>query len=466
MGHHHHVEVNMNEKFDFTAKLKRFCFIFIIAGVALVGLDFLIGSFSHPTEQHNAEGKKELHSNLDAAKGLSEEYAQESHAAPEHAEAGHEGAAHHGPSQLTRLFANLLMSGWYLTWMGMAGMFFISIQYLANAGWASGLIRIPEAFSAVIPYAGVIMFVVIGGGLFTHSLYSHWNIEGIADPNSINYDKIIAGKKALLNTGMFLGFVAVVYTVWTIFRNRYIKISDEQEASTEPVSMKFFDRNVTNAATYTPIFAMTFCLGAFLFIMSLEPHWFSTMFSIYNFASMWVSGLAAITLTVIYLKEKGYMSYITENHLHDLGKFVFAFSIFWAYIWLGQFLLIWYANLPEEAVYFFNRWQPEYKFLFWLNLIVNFVLPFLLLMRRGWKRMAGQLKYVCMIVIAGHWLDLYMMVMPGTMDTQRQFGFMEIGVFAAFIGLFMYIMFSALSKRNLLSKNHPYLEESIQHEVV
>ena len=213
------------------------------------------------------------------------------------------------------------------------------------------------------------------------------------------------------------------------------------------------------------IFGFTTPIWAFDTIMSLEAHWFSTMFGWYNFAAMWVSGLCVITLIVILMKKAGYLSWVNENHLHDLGKFFFAFSMFWTYIWFSQFLLIYYANIPEETVYFYKRWEPEYLPWFWLNILINFVAPILILMARDSKRQMNRLMFVCIMLLCGHWLDYYMMIMPGTVESHRGFGIIEIGIAIGFVGLFTFLTLSQLTKRSLVSTNHPFLEESINHQI-
>jgi len=148
-----------------------------------------------------------------------------------------------------------------------------------------------------------------------------------------------------------------------------------------------------------------------------------------------------------------------------LGKYVFAFSIFWMYIWFSQFMLIYYANFPEEAIYFIERINTQYSTFFYANLILNFVFPFLLLMTRNSKRQLIFVKIVAVIVLLGHWLDYYLMVTPGTMKFDGAIGFTEIGVTMIFISLFLYVILSNLAKAPLIAKNHPLLEESLHHHV-
>jgi hypothetical protein len=207
-------------------------------------------------------------------------------------------------------------------------------------------------------------------------------------------------------------------------------------------------------------------MSAWDWIMSIDPHWFSTMFGWYVFSSWWVSGLAFITFVIIILKEQGYLSIVTSNHLHDLGKFIFGFSIFWMYLWFSQFLLIYYANIPEETVYFVQRLtSPNYSPIFHINLFVNFAFPFLALMSRDSKRQMSILKIVTVIVILGHWLDFYLMVTPGVMQLEGGFGFMEIGLFMIFMAAFLWVVFSNLAKYPLIAKNHPTLQESLHHHI-
>ncbi len=361
-----------------------------------------------------------------------------------------------------RTFANLLLNSYYITGLAMAGLFFVAIQYVANAGWSTSLIRIPSAFSAVLPWAGAVLVIVIVAGLFTHNLYHHWADPDLVNPDSPKFDKLIAGKSALLNVPTFIGSIAAFLLIWTIFQ-RMLRAYSLREDQISGIQMH--DKSIKYSAIFLVIFGFSSAVFAFEVIMSLEAHWFSTMFAWYNFAALWVSGLSAITLTLILLREKGYFQWVNDSHLHDLGKFIFAFSIFWTYVWFSQFLLIYYANMPEETVYFRKRWDNGYLTFFWLNIIINFVAPVLILMTRDAKRNFKTMKIVTIVILAGHWLDYYMMIMPGTVGEHFGFGIIEFGTTAGFVGLFMWIMLSALSKAALVPKNHPYLEESLHHDI-
>ncbi|HXI00980.1 MAG TPA: hypothetical protein VNI52_11990 [Sphingobacteriaceae bacterium] len=361
-----------------------------------------------------------------------------------------------------RTFANLLLMGYYITCVCAAGAFFLAIQFVAQAGWSAGLLRIPQAFAKTLPIVAVILIIICATGLLTHNLYHHWNIEGIAEPGHKNFDAIIAQKADYLNVPFFLTRLVVFLGVYSIFAYLFPKLSNNEDLAG---GLSNYKKSYKWAAVFLVIFGFTTPIWAFDTIMSLEAHWFSTMFGWYNFAAMWVSGLCAMTLTIILLKKSGHLSWVNENHLHDLGKFIFAFSIFWTYVWFSQFLLIWYANIPEETVYFYKRWEPEYKPWFWLNIIINFVAAILILMTRDAKRQMNTLAFVCVMLLCGHWLDYYLMVMPGTVAEHRGFGIIEIGTAIGFTGLLAFLMLYNLSKKPLVPVNHPFLQESLHHHI-
>lgn len=250
--------------------------------------------------------------------------------------------------------------------------------------------------------------------------------------------------------------------VYSIFAVILTKLSYQEDLDGGFSSHK---KSFKLSAIFLVIFGFTSPVWSFDTIMSLEAHWFSTMFGWYNLAALWISGLCAITLTVILLNKAGYLSWINDNHLHQLAKLIFGFSIFWTYVWFAQFLLTWYANIPEEAVYFYKRFEPEYKPWFWLTLVINFVVPVLVLVNRSWARNKRVLSLICIILLMGHWLDYYIMVMPGTVGAHRGFGLVEIGTAVGFAGLFVFLMLNKLSKHALAPKNHPFLEESLDHQV-
>ncbi|WP_437920964.1 quinol:cytochrome C oxidoreductase [Sphingobacterium sp. LRF_L2] len=361
-----------------------------------------------------------------------------------------------------RTYANLLLMGYYFTCVCAAGAFFVALQMVTQSGWSAGLIRIPQAMAGVLPIAAILLLVIVALGLTTHNLYHHWNAEGLTDPNSPHYDKLVAGKSAFLNVPGFLIRQILFMGSYSIFALALNKLSHKEDLEG---GLNSYKRSFKLSAIFLVIFGFTTPIWSFDTIMSLEAHWFSTMFGWYNFAAMWVSGISTIVVITILVKKAGYLSWVNENHLHDLGKLMFGFSIFWTYVWFAQFMLIWYSNIPEETVYFYKRWEPEFKPWFWLSIIINFVAPLLLLVDRDAKRKQGMMLFVAILLLCGHWLDYYIMIMPGTVEAHRGFGFIEIGTAIGFVGLFTFLVMSKLSKHPLAPKNHPFLDESLHHQI-
>ncbi|RYY08190.1 MAG: quinol:cytochrome C oxidoreductase [Sphingobacteriaceae bacterium] len=413
--------INYDQQFEFSGKAKTYSFIAIAIGVLAIAFGFITG---------------------------------------------------HGE----RTFANLLLMSYYFACVCMQGILFCAIQYVAQAGWSASIIRIPQAFAKVLPFAAIVLIAVITLGLFTNHtiveegkkviepyLYGHWATPGLSLKGSENYDSLIAGKSVFLNKPFFIARLVVFLGLYCMFGAMLVKYSNSEDSIG---GMSNYNKSFKIAAIFLIVFGFTTPIFAFDTIMSLEAHYYSTLFGWYNLAALWVSGLATMALIIIILRQNGYMTWVTDNHLHDLGKLVFAFSIFWTYLWFSQFLLTYYANLPEESIYYYKRWEPEFKPWFWLNIVLNFCTPVLLLMSRDAKRTATVLKYVCIVVLCGHWLDYYMMIMPGTVGPEgRGFGVEEIGIALGYVGLFTFTMLNALSKVSLIPKKHPFLEESLNHHI-
>ena len=426
---HHTTEIDVGkEYFDFSATKKT---LFIIGGVGLLLLiaGIIMAMFGGG---HEAEA---------------------GHVSAELGEAGH--AEFHW---YQRLFANLWINNVYFTGLSIIGVFFVAFNYAAQAGWSAGLKRVPEAFGAWLPIAGVLMLVVFLVG--SHSIF-HWTHDYLYDEADPRYDAIIDGKRAYLNTPFFLirlvAYFALWFWMWRLIRRE--SLAEDRLGGT-----KHYHKMVKYSTIFIIIFAVTSSTSAWDWVLSIDTHWFSTMFGWYVFASWFVAGLAAITLMVVRLRENGYLLNIGSEHLHDLGKFVWAFSIFWTYIWLGQFLLIYYANIPEESVYFVERMSNSYYApIFYMILGLNFGLPFLLLMTRDSKRLTIFLKLVCTIVLVGHWFDFYLMITPGTLWENGGFGVLEIGCAMVYLAAFLWVVFGSLAKAPLVAKNHPMLQESIHH---
>jgi len=194
-------------------------------------------------------------------------------------------------------------------------------------------------------------------------------------------------------------------------------------------------------------------------IMSFDPHWFSTLFGWYVLAGMMVCAITTIALITIFLKSQGYLEIVNDSHIHDLAKFMFGFSIFWTYLWFSQFMLIWYANIPEEVTYFMTRIE-DFNLPFFGMLAMNFLFPLLLLMNSDYKRVNWFVVLTGIVILVGHYIDIFVMVMPGTVGKSWFIGIPEIGSILFFLGLFILVVFTALTKAPLVLKNNPFMKES------
>ncbi|GAB3723306.1 hypothetical protein GCM10027594_04230 [Hymenobacter agri] len=386
--------------------------------------------------------------------------------AAEHGEAAGHAAAAHGAAHeeghsvlIKRLIVSLWHSNLFFLGVSTVGTVFMAINYVAYAGWSVMVKRISEALSAWVIPGGVIMLLVF---LIGKQDIFHWTHDGIMDPKSEHFDAIIKGKEGFLNLPFYVIRMVSYLVIWGVFswKLRQLSLAEDLNGGTY-----WFHKSITASALFLVLYAVTSSMSAWDWVMSVDTHWFSTMFGWYVFASWWVSGIAAIALTAIFLKQNGYLRALNASHIHDLGKLMFGFSIFWTYVWFAQFMLIWYANLPEEAVYFNQRlggFEGRYTFMFFFNIAINFVFPFLGLMTRDAKRQMIIMKIVAIAILCGHWSDFYLMLMPATLRGENGF-LIEIGIAAIFLGAFLILFTRRLASASLVPVNHPFLDESVHH---
>lgn len=349
-----------------------------------------------------------------------------------------------------RAWSNVLIDGYYFVGVALSGTFFIALQYLCGASWAEALRRVPESIMAYLPVGSLMMMSLFFG---LPSLY-HW-----AQPEAL-HDAALAAKAPYLSVPGYMIRMVLFFGAWVLL-SRVIRRNSLREDIDGGMNSR--RRNVVWSALFMIVFAYTFSLGTTDWIMSLEPHWYSTMFSVYAFSGLFVNGLAVITLMTVLLRERGYLEGVNENHYHDLGKFLFAFSMFWAYIWFCQFMLIWYGNIPEETVYFATRLRGDWDWLFFTNFFVNFVVPFFVLLPRASKRSAEVIKRVAIVLIIGHWLDLFLLVVPGLGGAETVIGPLEVLVALGFTGSFLFVVGRALAAAPLMPVKSSYLAESLHY---
>ncbi|MBK3517249.1 hypothetical protein [Carboxylicivirga marina] len=347
-----------------------------------------------------------------------------------------------------RIWANVLLNGFFFTAIAMSAAFFVIVHVLGESGWHTSVQRIPEAMAMYVPIGGVFMLLVLVG---MHDIY-HWS-------HTEHLDEILLGKSAYLNP-MFFSIRTVAYIIiWSLLVIWFRKTSLKTDTD---ANIKLFNRQRGIAGIFIVIFAVTSSTSAWDWIMSIDAHWFSTLFGWYIFVSTFVSAVAVVILLLFVLRRMGYMEHINDEHLHDLGKYLFGFSIFWAYLWVSQYLLIWYSNIPEETIYYVKRIQ-DFEGLFYANVIINFLAPFLILMARGTKRKLNWLIAASIIVLLGHWVDMYLAIMPGAIG-HPEFGILEIGMTVFVLGIFLFMFFRNFAKAPVVPENHPYFKESFDYD--
>ena len=357
----------------------------------------------------------------------------------------------------TRLLTNGLINGFFYFALGLGALFFLALQYATETGWYASIKRVIEAVAGFIPY-GMGIFGIV---LLTITFMDGAHIYTWMDPETVAHDEIIQGKSAYLNKTFFWIRTIVYFFTYFYFLNGFRKRSLEEDriGGTE---LHF--KNYRQGALFLVFFAVFSSTSSWDWLMSIDVHWFSTLYGWYTFSGMWCSTMVVLVITTLYLKKLGYLEKVNDSHIHDLGKWTFGTSFLWSYLWFSQFRLIWYANIGEEVTYYQMRIE-NYKIMYFAMFVINFAFPMLLLMSRDAKRHAGILTFVGLIILVGHWIDVYIMVSGGSMGAQAKIGFMEVGMAIMLLGVFIYVVLKNLSKSPLTPVNHPFLDESIHHDI-
>jgi hypothetical protein len=358
---------------------------------------------------------------------------------------------------LTRFLASGLINGFFFFALGLGALFFLALQYATETGWYASVKRVIEGVAAFIPYG----MGVLGLVLLVITLNQGAHIYLWMDPKVVAHDEIIQGKTAYLNPIFFWIRTIVYFATYIIFLRGFQKRSAEEDRI-GGTDIHF--QNYKKGAMFLVFFAVFSSTSSWDWLMSIDVHWFSTLYGWYTFAGMWCSTMVVLVLTTLYLKKLGYLQKVNDSHIHDLGKWTFATSFLWSYLWFSQFMLIWYANIGEEVAYYMTR-IANFKVLYFSMFIINFAFPMLILMSRDAKRNAGILTFVGMVILLGHWLDVYIMVSAGTLGANASIGALEIGMALLMLGFFAYTVLKNLTKAPLTPINHPFLDESIHHEI-
>lgn len=326
-----------------------------------------------------------------------------------------------GPENMhhMRFWTNYLHNSVFFTGIAFTAVLFLAAHALAWGGWVAMFKRIPEAIMSFL-WVGAILFLILGVAIYMHAngteLLYLWNNQDYLNTESANFDPLAFHKSAFVNPFAYL-LTVVVILGWTFFAVMFRKISIKEDSTpytvtTEKSVPENVRKNRIYAAAFLPIGGFSSAYVIWQWVMSVDTHWYSTLFAWYVTVSMWVAMLAVTFMLIIFLRGKGLLQKFTDEHMHDIGKYIFGFSVFWTYLWFSQFMLIWYANNGEETQYFFIRFE-QFKVIFFANILMNFVGPFFILMMNNSKRTLGTLGFVAGLVFLGHWLDFYQMIKPG-----------------------------------------------------
>jgi hypothetical protein len=351
------------------------------------------------------------------------------------------------------LWASILLVSFLLVSLALSGVLMIALQYLTGAGWSVALRRISEAMSGLL-IPGLIGIAAVL--IFRPSLYP-WTTMAAGDHAFTGF------KGYWLNHTNWLIRAAIYAGIWLFFSFALRWHSRRQDIDGKLSHTRW---NVALSAMFVICFALSYWLASVDWLMSLEPLWFSTMYGVYNFAGLFSGGIACTIVMAVWLRNRGTLrGIITDDHLHDLGKLLLAFTTFWAYIWFSEYMLIWYANIPEETEHFIRRTHDLWLPLFYLNVGLNWLIPFLALLPRAGKRDGSFLLKIAVIVLLGRLLDMYLLIIPTVSESTPFAGIAPLGITLGAIGVFILVFGKTLGKAALIPLKDPYLDESLHYHV-
>jgi len=447
-------------------KLKTFSIALIILGLLGVGYGFMTSHKSFEDVEtmlaeetshgggHGEEAKPHVTEDASHDAEESESHGEGTHgdASESHVDAHKEHIEHVQHQIANRPWSALYVAAFFFFMISLGVLAFYAIQFASQSGWSPVLFRVMEGITSyVLPGGLIVLAIAVASGTI-----GHYNIFVWMDPDVVAHDKLIQAKAGWLNIVWFAVRGLIFIAGWSLYRHFARKFTIAQDSSNDD---SYFKKTFRISAAFLVFFIYTESIMSWDWIMSVDPHWYSTLFGWYVFAGMAVSGITVIAFISLYLKSRGHLEIVNDSHIHDLAKFMFGFSIFWAYLWFSQFMLIWYANIPEEVTYFVTRIE-DYNGLFFGMLVLNFVFPFLVLMNSDYKRIPWFVVMAGIIILVGHYIDVYVMIMPATVGDRWTFGIPELSSIMLFAGLFLFIVFTALTKAPLIVKRNPFLKES------
>lgn len=452
--------------YTFSNRLKIASFILMAVGAIGIAIGFMAAPSNITEAKAMVAAHSNGHGNTHEASDADTAHQAETHGvkaqeSEAHSEASmgqahdKDHAANHDTHLLHQLqnkpWAALYVAAFFFFMIALGVLAFYAIQRAAQAGWSPLLFRVMEGITAYLVPGGIIVFLILVASVAHMNHLFVW-----LDPEVVAHDKLIQGKAGYLNGPFFLARAVFFLAGWIGYRWYSRKLSLAQDAASDNTN---FVKNFRLSAGFLVFYLVTESIMSWDWIMSIDPHWFSTLFGWYIFASMFVSGITVIALITIYLKSKGLLEQVNDSHIHDLAKFMFGISIFWTYLWFSQFMLIWYSNIPEEVTYYVTRIK-DYNLPFFGMLAMNFIFPLLLLMNSDYKRVNWFVVMAGMVILAGHYLDIFNAIMPSAVGDQWYIGLPEISSVLFFAGLFVYTVFNALTKAPITPKRNPFIEES------
>ena len=437
-------------------KLKLFAIILMVLGAVGIGAGFLSapGSTAEVKQMMAAHGDDHGEASNESHDTIEDSHGDAAAHGASHDAADEQKHLEHTLHQLqNRPWSALYVACFFFFMIALGALAFYAVNFAAQAGWSPVLFRVMEAVTAYLVPGGIIMFVLLGlSGFHINHLFV-W-----ADPEVVAHDVLLQGKAGWLNGTWMLIRAAIFLGGWITYRHFAVKFSRAGDTAKEN-DYSNFKKTFRISAGFLVFFLYTESMMSWDWIMSFDPHWFSTLFGWYVLAGMMVCAITTIALITIFLKSQGYLEIVNDSHIHDLAKFMFGFSIFWTYLWFSQFMLIWYANIPEEVTYFMTRIE-DFNLPFFGMLAMNFLFPLLLLMNSDYKRVNWFVVLTGIVILVGHYIDIFVMVMPGTVGKSWFIGIPEIGAVLFFLGLFIFVVFTALTKAPLELKNNPFMKES------
>lgn len=352
----------------------------------------------------------------------------------------------------SRTWSNLLLNNFYFLNISIGALLFYSIQYITGSEWSTILQRIPLSMGSFLPVAAIVMLLMYFG---LPQIYE-W-----AEPNITQTDKLIAHKSPVLNIPFFMIRILIYFGLWISLAMVLRKLARKEDLNP---SIRYYERSAFYSKAFIFAAALFFSFAALDWIMTIDAHWYSTIFGFRIMVTSIYFAVATMVLVIFFLQAKGFLPQLNQAHRHDLARYLFRFSIVFGYLWFMQFFIIWYANIPELTVYYSPRFLGEWNFFFYAEFFINFAIPFVVLLSDSLGRKKPVLIGISSLLLVGLWMSLFLQIMPGSYGVLR-IGFIEIGMWLGFAGIFLSLMFFSMSRMAMVPVNHPYLEESIHHHI-